>query len=131
MHDFEKPKHTQTRHSSATTRYRPWRSRCARVKRKLLGKWPGGLPHLRELLLFCACVRGGANLRPNLETTPEEEILRPISACDRDETPLFGGFSDPVNCHNQHSSPHAAVYTNLTVGESCIDQDLWPASGLP
>ena len=21
--------------------------------------WPGGRPHLREILLFCACVRGG------------------------------------------------------------------------
>ena len=40
-------------------------------------KWPKGLPHLRELLLFCACVRAGANLRPNLETTSEEEIPCP------------------------------------------------------
>ena len=77
LYDFEKPKHTQTR-SSATTRYRSWRSRCARVKRQLLGKMAHrGLPHLRELLLFCACVRAGANLRPNLETTSEEEIPCP------------------------------------------------------
>ena len=73
FNDFEMPKHTQTRRS-ATTRHRPWRSRCARVKRQLLGKWPRGLPHLRRLLLFCACVRAGANLRPNLETTSGEEI---------------------------------------------------------
>ena len=50
---------------------------CARVKRQLLGKWPRGLPRLRELLLFCACVRAGANLRPNLETASGEEIPRP------------------------------------------------------
>ena len=76
LYDFEKPKHTQTPRSGAT-RYRPWRSRCARVKRQLLGKWPRGLPHLRELLLFCACVRAGANLRPSLETTSGEEIPCP------------------------------------------------------
>ena len=75
-YDFEKPKHTQTRRS-ATTRYRPWRSRCARVKRQLLGKWPWGLPHLREILLFCACVRDGANLRPSLETKSGEEMPCP------------------------------------------------------
>ena len=64
-----------THKRAATPPYaRPWRSRCARVKRQLLGKWPKGLPHLRELLLFCACVRAGANLRPNLETTSGEEI---------------------------------------------------------
>ena len=76
--DFEKAKHTQTRRG-ATTRYRPWRSRCARVKRQLLGNWPQrGLPHIRESLLFCACVRAGANLRPNSETTSGEEIPRAI-----------------------------------------------------
>ena len=64
---ISKSRNTQTRRS-ATTRYRPWQSRCARVKRQLLGKRPRGLPHLRELLLFCACVRAGADLRPNLET---------------------------------------------------------------
>ena len=72
LYDFEKPKHTQMRRS-ATTSYRPWRLRCARVKRQLLGTWPRELPHLRELLLFCACVRAGANLRPNLETAFGEE----------------------------------------------------------
>ena len=56
LYDFEKPKHTQTRRS-ATTGYRPWRLRCARVKRQLLGKRPGGPPHLRELLMFCTCVK--------------------------------------------------------------------------
>ena len=76
LYDFEKPKHTQTRRS-ATTRYRPWRSRCARVKRQLRRKWPRGLPRLRELLLFCACVRAGKILRPNLETASGEEIPRP------------------------------------------------------
>ena len=73
---ISKPKHTQTRRI-ATTRHRPWRSRCARIKQQLLGKWPRGLPHLRELLLFCACVRAGANLRPNHETTSGEEIPCP------------------------------------------------------
>ena len=71
-----KSRKSQTRRS-ATTSYRPWRSRCARVKRQLLGKWPRGPPHLRGLLLFCSCVRAGANLRPNLETTPGEEIPCP------------------------------------------------------
>ena len=70
---FEKPKHTQTCRS-ATTRYRLRRSMCARVRRQLC---PRGLPYLRELLLLCACVRAGATLRPNLETTPEEEIPCP------------------------------------------------------
>ena len=70
LYDFEKPKHTQTRRS-ATARYRLWRSRCARVNRQLLGKWHRGLPHFREFLLFCACVRG-ANLRPNPEETGVE-----------------------------------------------------------
>ena len=119
MYDFEKPKHTQTRRS-ATTRYRPWRSRCARVKRQLLGKWPKGLPHLRELLLFCACVRGGANLRPNPETTSGEEIPCPDLSLRSGRN---GGSSDIGNCQNQNSSPHA-VYTDLTLGESCRDQDL-------
>ena len=76
FNDFEMPKHTQTRRS-ATTRHRPWRSRCARVKRQLLGKWPRRLPLVRELLLFCASVRAGANLRPILETTSGEEIPCP------------------------------------------------------
>ena len=76
MYDFEKSKHAQTRRS-ATTRYRPWRSRCARVKRKLLGKWPTGLSHLREILLFCACVRAGASLRPNIVTKYGEEVTYP------------------------------------------------------
>ena len=84
LYDFEKPKHTQTRRS-ATTRYRPWRSRCARVKLQMLGKWPRGLPHLHELLLFCACVRVRAKLRTNLETTYGEEI----SCLDLSLRPLF------------------------------------------
>ena len=44
------------------------------------------------------------------------------------ETPFFGGFSDLGNCQNQHSPPHA-MYTDLTSGEYCTDQDLWPTSG--
>ena len=58
----------------------------------------------------------------------EKKYLVPISAWDLDKTPLFGGFPCVGNCQNQHSSPHA-VYTDLTAGESCIDQDLWPTSG--
>ena len=77
LYDYEKPKHTPTSRS-ATTRFRPWRSRFARVKWHLLGKSPRGLPHLRELLLFCACVRRGANLRPNLEQTSREKIRCPL-----------------------------------------------------
>ena len=73
---ISKNRNTHTRRS-ATTRYRPWRSRCARVKQQLLANGPGGCPHLRELLLFCACVRVGANLRPNLETISGEEIPCP------------------------------------------------------
>ena len=75
LYDFEKPKRARRRRS-VTTSYRPWRSRCERVKRQLFGKWPRGLPHLSELL-FCACVRAGANLRPNLETTSGEQIPCP------------------------------------------------------
>ena len=70
MYYFEKSKYTQTR-SSATTRYKPWRSRCAEVKRQLLGKWPRGLPHLCKLRCSVrVCAR--ANLRPNLETKSGE-----------------------------------------------------------
>ena len=58
----------------------------------------------------------------------EKKFLVLISASDRDETPLFGGFSYIGNCQNPLSSPHA-VYTDLTISESCIDQDLWPTSG--
>ena len=73
---ISKSRNTQTRRS-ATTRYRPRRSRCARVKRQLLCKWSKRLRHLRELLLFCACVRAGAILWPDLETTSWEEIPCP------------------------------------------------------
>ena len=77
LHDFEKPKRTQTRRS-ATTCYRPWRSRCATGSSgSCSANGPGGLPHLRELPLFCTCVRAGAKLRPNLETTSGEEIPCP------------------------------------------------------
>ena len=68
---------THTKRRSARTRYRPWRSRCARIKRQLHDKWPRGLPHICELLLFCACVRAGANLRPILEKTCGEETPCP------------------------------------------------------
>ena len=72
------------------------------------------------------CARGqicGLTSRQHLE----KKYFVPISARDRDETPLFGGFSDLGNCQNHHSSPHA-VYTDL-VGASCIYQHLWPSSG--
>ena len=127
MYDFEKPKHTQTRRS-ATTRYRPWRSKCATVKRKLLGKWPRGLQHLRESLLYCACVRAGAKLQPNLETKSGEEIPCPEFSLRSGRNTPCRWFSDLGNCQNQHSSPHA-VHTDLILGEPCIDQDLWPTSG--
>ena len=35
------------------------------IKRWLLGDGPRVLLHLREVLLFCACVRAGADLRRN------------------------------------------------------------------
>ena len=74
-------------------------------------------------------VRAGANLRPSLETTSGEEIpCLDLSLRSGRNTPLFGGFSDLGNFQNQHSSPHA-VYTDLTIGESCIDQDLQPTPG--
>ena len=94
-------------------------ARASSGKRQLLGKWSRELPHLRELLLLCACVRAGGYLRPNLETTSGEEIRSGRNT-------LFRCFSDIGICQNQHPSPHA-VYTDLTVGESCIDQDIWPA----
>ena len=111
-------RHTQTRRS-ATTRYRPWRSRCARVKRQLLRKWPRGLPHLRELLLFCACVRAGANLRPNSTTSGEEMPCPDLRLRSGRNTPFRWIFRS-WNCQKQHSSPHA-VYTYLTVRESCLN----------
>ena len=73
------------------------------------------------------CARGqicGLTSRQHLE----KKYVVSISAWDLDETPFFGGFSDLGNCQNQHSSPHA-VYADLTLGESCIDQDRWPTSG--
>ena len=87
------------------TLYRPRRSRCARVKRQLLGKWPRGLPRLRKLLMFCcACVRAGANLRPYLQTTSGEEI--PFSLRSGRHRP-FRWISNIIgNCQKQHSSPH-------------------------
>ena len=85
---------------------------------------PGGC---RIFAKYCCSVRVcamgqicGLASRQNLE----KKCLVPISA----ETPLFGGFSDLGNCQNQHSSPHA-VYTDLTAGKSCIDQDLGSTSG--
>ena len=78
---------------------------------------PGGC---RVFANYCCsvrvCARGqicGLTSRQHLE----KKYLVPISAWDRDGTPLFGGFSDLGNCQNQHSSPHAA-YIGLTVGES-------------
>ena len=67
---------THTKRRSATTSYKPRRSMCARVKRQLLSKWPRGLPHLREFMLSCACVRAVANLRPKATVydTPMEAI---------------------------------------------------------
>ena len=44
-----------------------------------------GLPHLRAFLMFCACVRAGANLPPTLETTSGEETPCPDL---RDEPPF-------------------------------------------
>ena len=122
-----KSRNTQTRRS-ATTRYRPWRSMCAKIKRQLLGKWPRGLPHLRESLLFCACVRGGKFAAKPSRQHLEKKYLALIPAWDRDETPFVDGFSDLGNCRNQHSSPHE-MYTDRTAGESCIDQDLSFMSG--
>ena len=80
----------------------------------------------RITAVMCVCARGqicGPTTRHL-----EKKYLVPISARDRDETPFFGGFSDLGNCKNQHSSS-PAVYTDLTLGESCIDQDLWPTLG--
>ena len=99
------------------------------VKRQLLGKLPRGLPHLRELLLFCACVRAAANLQPNLETTCGEEIPCP-------DLRLRSGRNTPFRCifrswkfrTNIRLHIHA-VYTDLTLGESCRDRDLWLTSG--
>ena len=74
-----------------------------------------------------ACARGqicGLTSRQHLEKI----YLVPISTLGRDETPLFGGFSDLGNCQNQRSSPQA-LCTDRTVGESCRNQDLWPTSG--
>ena len=45
------------------------------------------------------------------------------SACEDGTKHPFRWISDVGNCQNQHSSPHAG-YTDLTVGKSCIDQDL-------
>ena len=69
------------------------------VKRQLLGKWPRGLPHHGELLLFCACVRAGAILRPNLDTTSGEEIpcpdLRPLFMVPQSRSQMFLTFVSP------------------------------------
>ena len=127
LYDFEKPKHTQTRRS-ATKPWRLWRSRCARVKRQLLGKWPRGRPHLRGLLLLCACVHAGANLRPNLKTTSGEEISCPDLSLRSGRNTFFlwifrsWKLLEPtfVSTCNVHIS---------YCGKSCINQDLWPTLG--
>ena len=127
MHDFEKPKHTQRRRS-ATTSCRPRRSRCPRVKRQLLGKWPRGLPHVRELLLIFACVRAGANLRPNLETTSGEEIpcpdLRLRSGRNTSFRWIFRSWKSSGPTFVSTCSEH-----RFYCRQTCIDQDLGPTSG--
>ena len=93
---------------------------------------PGGC---RIFTNYCCSVRvctRGQFARPNLETTSGEKIpcvpISEIGTRDRDETPIFGGFSDLGNCENQRSSPHA-VYTDITLGEYCRYRDLWLTSG--
>ena len=74
------------------------------------------------------CVRAGANLRPNLEKHLEKYLVpiylslrlrrkHPFSV----DFPILQIFRTDVRLHMQ--------CTYLTVGESCIDQDLWPTSG--
>ena len=113
FYDFENPKHTQTCRG-ATTQYRPWRSRCASVKRRLLGKWPRELPHICELLLFCVCARGG-KLRPNLETTSGEEKPCPdLSLRSGRNTPFFfGGFFDLAKFVRTNVCLHMQCTQNL------------------
>ena len=54
-------KHTHKTRRSVTTHYRPWRSRRARVKRQLLGKWPRRMSHTCKFTaVACVCVFAGA-----------------------------------------------------------------------
>ena len=89
---------------------------------------PGG----RRIFANCCCsvrvcARGqncGLTSRQHLEMIYTRSRSQPEI---RVWTPLFSGFFDLGHCQNQHLSSHA-VYTDLTVGESSIDQDLWPTS---
>ena len=77
LYGFEKPKHTQKRRS-APQHATDHGDRDARgLKAAAARQCPRGLPHLRELLLLCACMPAGENLRPDLETTSGEEIPCP------------------------------------------------------
>ena len=118
LYEVEKPKHTQTPRS-ATTRHvqtmtievREGQAAAARQMSQ------GAAISSQITAVLCVCARGGQicglTSRQHLESG---------------RNTLFGGFSDLGNGQKRHSSPHA-VYTDLTVGESCIDQDLWPTSG--
>ena len=125
---ISKFRNTQTRRS-AKTRYRPWRGRCARVKRQLLGKWPRGLPHLREMLLFCACARGGkfaCSPRDNFwgrislsRSQPEIETKHPFSV----DFPILELVRTNIRFHMQCSQ--ILLKANLV---DSVDQDLWLTS---
>ena len=125
-YDVENLKHTQTRRS-ATTHYRPWRPRWV-VERQLLGKWPKGLPHLRELLLFFVCARAGAKLRPDLETTSGEEIPWPDLSLRSGRKNPFRWISRSWKLSEPTFVSKRSVHRSYT-GESCTDQDLCPTSG--
>ena len=126
LYDFEKPKHTRAAAPQHATDHGD------RGARGSSGSYSANVPGgCRIFANCCYSVRGcarGANLRPNLETTSGEEIPCPDLSLRSGRNTPFRGFSELGSCQNQHSSPHA-VYTDFTVSESCIDQDLWPTSG--